>query len=212
MAAFLIGGLDVRAVRLLEVGSALIDPASNKIVSWSMSLASMRTVDPFGGWLIAPMDVGTQFDLRSSVEVDFLALAIAKAETAADDDFLTGIMSFFLETHTHFQAQEFRQSLVMAWLVIESWLDKTLDDYLAGKNVSKNRKERLTAEKKLEILERSGSIDRSQSLKLTEVRKRRNNVVHKGHNPSSAEAKKALELAREFCSAEYRIRTNGETP
>ena len=77
------------------------------------------------------------------------------------------------------------------------------------KKVSKNRQERLsegnrfTAEIKSEVLDLLGHIERDQLSKITKLRKRRNDVVHDGHDPARSESLEALEFATELCSAQF---------
>ncbi len=109
-----------------------------------------------------------------------------------------------LEAHTHEVAQEFRQSLVMTWLVVESWINKTWSETLDFHEVSGQRRERLsnnntyTAEVKSEALNLFGQIGDRQLAQLTSIRRRRNNVVHDGYVPSQKETQEAMEFSTEI--------------
>lgn len=203
MATALLSGLDTRAVRLAEVGKAEIDPVSLSIVSLGWEVVSMRTASVFGGLEVSDM----QF--RDHLDIDVLRQTIANAEAAYADAYLRSVMSFLLEAHSHQESQEYRQSFVMAWLIIESWLDKTWSDVLNEKMVSKTRQKQLregnrfTAEVKSEVLNLLGRIDRDQLTKITRFRKRRNDVVHHGYDPVQSESQDALEFATELCSAQF---------
>ena len=212
MAAMLIFGRDVRAVRIREVGQGEINSVEKTIKSWSSTVVSMRTAVPHLR-LLKP-----QIEFHGSLEPDELRLAISYAETVAEDAHLRSFMSFFLEAHTHYQSQEYRQSFVMSWLVIESWLDKTWSDALNERKVSKSRRKRLsegarfTTEVKSEVLELLGVIDKEQLSKVTRLRRRRNEVVHNGSDPSDSEAEEALEFARQICEGElHKAMAAGET-
>ena len=203
MAALLMGGLDVRAVRSGEIGKAKIDSVSNEVVSWRTTRSSMRTGSASGNLEIPPME------FRVPVNPEELSNAFSNAEAISGDDYLARVMSFLLEAHTHYHAQEYWQSFVMSWLVIESWLDKVQKGALKAKNVSKSREDRLsdggriTAEVKSEALERLGYINQAQLLKITEFRKNRNKAVHEGYYPAQSEADKALKFAKKLCIAQF---------
>ena len=163
----------------------------------------MRTASGFGGVEVSDM----QF--RDQLDIDVLRQIIANAETVSNDAYLRSVMSFLLEAHSHQESQEYRQSFVMAWLIIESWLDKAWSDVLNEKMVSKTRQKQLregnrfTAEVKSEVLNLLGRIDRDQLSKTTRFRKRRNNVVHEGYDPVQSESQEALEFATELCLARF---------
>ena len=212
MAAALICGQDVRAVRLHEVGSAEIDPADGRLISFSTNQVSMRT---------AFLSIGPELsdlESRGQVDPDALRQAISKAEAVSDDRYLRNVMSFLLEAHTHYESQEYRQSFVMSWLIIESWLEKSWlekswSDALNDKKVSKNRQDRLsegnqfTAAVKSEMLELLEYIDGDQLSKITTLRKCRNKVVHDWYDPTRLEAQEALGFARVLCSAQFQEAT-----
>ena len=203
MAAALLSGLDTTAVRLGEVGNAMIDPVALSIVSWGTQVVFMRTASLSHG-----LDVEDMI-FRERVDIDILRQVISNAEAVSSDSYLCSVMSFLLEAHTHQESQEYRQSFVMSWLIIESWLDKTWSDALNEKNVSKTRQERLsegnrfTAAVKSEVLNLLGHIDRDQLSKITTLRKRRNEAVHEGYDPVQSESQEALEFAMELCSAQF---------
>ena len=204
MAAILLSGIDVRAVRPAEVGNAMIDPTNFSIASWSLEVVSMRTATSlFGG------SEAIDMEFRERVEVDVLKQAITQAEAVSDDAYLRNLMSFLLEAHTHHESQEYRQSFVMSWLVMESWLDKRWTDQLNTMGVSGKRKARLsegnrfTAEVKSEVLDLLGHVTPDQLSMITKHRRRRNKVVHDGYNPAHSESEEALQFARELCTAQF---------
>ena len=95
MAAILLSGTDVRAVRLGEVGNAQIDPVGLTIVSWGTVGLSMRTASLAGGF-----EVEEDLRYRDRVDIDVLRQTIANAEAVSADAYLQSVMSFLLEAHT----------------------------------------------------------------------------------------------------------------
>ena len=203
MACFLIRGLDVRAVRAKEICKAEIDPIRNGVSSWMTEGSSIRT---------ASLPIGFEHPnlaFLPEVEIDRLKGMISEAEVVSGDQYVRSALSFLLEAHTHFESQEFRQSFVMSWFIIESWLNKNWADALTERNVSKTRKDRLNESDRItvavrsEMLELLGVIGEAQLRKVNELRKIRNKVIHNGYDPIQPEAKDALEFAKELCTSEF---------
>ena len=120
MAAAWLYGIDTVTVREAEVGNARINLSESTVVSQGSQVVSLRTASAFGiPWSLNHSDPR----FRDQITESDLIKIISDAETLNSDTYRKNILSFLLEAHTHQVAQEFRQSLVMAWLVVESWLN-----------------------------------------------------------------------------------------
>ena len=187
MATAWLYGIDTTTVREAEVGSARINVDDLTVVSQGSQVVSLRTASAFGiPWSLNHSDVR----FRDRITESDLLQVISDAETLNSDKYTQNILSFLLQANTHQVAQEFRQSLVMTWLVVESWINKTWSETLDVHEVSGQRGGRpsnnntYTAEVKSEALNLFGRIGDRQLAQLTSIRRRRNNVVHDGYVPS----------------------------
>ena len=201
MATAWLCGIDTTTIREAEVGRARINVDDSTVVSQGSQLVSLRTASAFGiPWSLNDSDVR----FRDQITESDLLQVISEAESLNSDKYTQNILSFLLEAHTHQVAQEFRQSLVMTWLVVESWVNKTWSETLDVQEVSGQRRERLsnnnsyTAAIKSDTLNLLGRIGDQQLAQLTSIRRLRNSVVHDGHVPNQQEAEEAMEFATEI--------------
>lgn len=198
MATAWLYGMDTTTVREAEVGDAIMNVDDSTVASQGSAVVSLRTASAFGlPWSLGHSDVR----FRQTITESKLLKVITDAETLNSDANTQSLLSFLLEAHTHLAAQEFRQSLVMTWLVVESWINKTWSEALFAKDVIGKRRKRLsnnstyTSEIKSETLNLLGLIGDQQLTRLTSIRRQRNNVVHEGYAPSRQEAHSAIEFA-----------------
>ena len=204
--------VDATTVREAEVGNARIDADRLTVNSQGMELVSLRTVPSFGlSWAFGPFDIR----FRPRVADSELLNLISRAEILNSDPFSQNVLSFLFEAHTHLSAEEYRQGLAMAWLVIESWINKTWTETVEAQDMSRHRRERLadgntfTAEIKAETLNLMGKIDPGELSKLSLFRRRRNRVVHEGYSPTQREAQEAMEFARDIVRSRLVERLEG---
>lgn len=206
MAAVLLSGISVTAVREVELGTIGIDSDSFTITSTSSGLVSLRTAPAFGGVGIPALpevDLQLMQLQKRIVSEEKLRGVIARADGANNDPVARSYLLFLGEAYTHRFASEYRQSVVMAWLVIESWMEQQWLNMLGQKNLSQGRRDRFiapdpwTAELRAETLNLLGLIDDTRLEKLTVARRKRNKVVHDGYNPTEGEADDILKLAIE---------------
>ncbi len=206
MGTMFLSKIPATAVRERELGSVTIEPESLAVATRSSELVSLRTAQAFGG-VAPPIQDDVQFELNRIsgrvVPVARMRDVVTRAERLSRNAIARSHLMFLLEAHTHLLSSEYRQCIVMAWLVIESWLEWRWLTMLDSKNLPKDRRDRFashdpwTAELRSETLSLLGFIDPTRLEKLTAIRRRRNRVVHSGFNPSKVGAEEAIKLALE---------------
>ena len=120
MGAMVLSGLDSRTVREADLGQGTLESDALTIKSWGGPITSRSTQGSFMN--ASKFDVDMIGLTRQQVTEDQLRPVLSLAETLAADAYLDTVSSLFLEAHTHFRESAYRQCLLMAWMVIESWL------------------------------------------------------------------------------------------
>lgn len=202
MGALVLSGLDARTVREGDLGQGTLEPDALTIKSWGGPITPRSTQGSFLN--ASKFDVDMIGLTRQQVTEDQLRSALSLAETLAADAYLDTVSSLFLEAHTHFRESAYRQCLLMAWMVIESWLANEWTAIVEKFKTSRQHKDLLTdgrtwtAAVKAETLRMLNVIDPSQLQAITVFRNQRNNVIHNSHDPNASEAETILEFAGEL--------------
>ena len=90
----------------------------------------------------------------------------------------------------------------MSWLIIERYLSLMWEREVINKVKGNKRKKKLndsarwSADYIIEILNLLNKVSDENYKKLTMLRKKRNNIIHKGEDCSISETKECLNLAR----------------
>ena len=203
-AAALLSDLETRALRESELGRGTIDTDASEIVSWGVSWGteeeSLRTASKFR-FDPSNFDVDMMLSTRQNVTVDQLRSILALSNTLSADPYLGTVSQLLLEAHTHVQESAYRQGMLMAWIVIESWIANEWSEIVERFGTSAKHRNRLedtrswTASVQADTLHLMGVIDSSELSRITVFRNRRNQVIHKSYNPSRSEAEDILQFA-----------------
>ena len=202
MGALLLSGLDARTVREADLGQGKLEPDALTVRSWGGTITSRSPQWP--SFNASRFDVDMIGLTRQQVTEDQLRSVLSLAETLAADAYLDTVSSLFLEAHTHFRESAYRQCLLMAWMVIESWLAREWTAVVEEFKTSASHRDRLTdsrtwtAAVKAETLRMLNVIDSSQLHAITAYRNKRNDVIHDSYDPNASEAETILEFAREL--------------
>ena len=95
-------------------------------------------------WNVSKLDVNMIGLTRQRVTEDQVRCVLSLAETLAADPYLDTVSALFLEAHTHFEESAYCQCLLLAWMVIESWLAKDWTRLVIRFKTSKKHEDRLT--------------------------------------------------------------------
>lgn len=124
------------------------------------------------------------------------------AEIALNNHVLNEAVLFFLESLTHQNNEEYSQSFLYSWLIIENHVSEAFDELLDNKGVSEKRKKKFnshdkwTIESKIEILNLEGKISDNDYQFLIHYNKIRNNFAHRGSSVNDKDSKTVLDFAQ----------------
>jgi hypothetical protein len=113
---------------------------------------------------------------------------------------------FVLRAITHHFNEEYSQSYLLSWILLEQHISSMLDRKLEEQGISNNRRDSISdsphwyASHKIEMLEVSGVIDKDTYTKLNNMRKLRNDVVHEMATVNREDSQEILSMAFELLS------------
>jgi hypothetical protein len=106
-----------------------------------------------------------------------------------------------VESYTCIQSSQFIQSFIISWTIIEKYLYWIWESHLRRKSVNHDRRKNLTdgsgwnVSKVIEMLDVAGVITNEDYKILTDLRKKRNDLIHEGEIISKEDAQKCFEYS-----------------
>lgn len=196
MGTALMLGIQAFVVRESEIADVDIDPSSMTVGGRSMPLTTMRTMlseQMFPGRFFLPY-------LRKSVSKEKLLEIIRKAERIFEHKDKVEQLRFLLEANTHFVNSEYAQSFTMSWIIIEKYIFALWEQFLKQRKVGGKRKDKLinpalwSVDDIIETLNLNGILNENEYKLLNELKKKRNNFIHKGKTISKEDATQCIDL------------------
>ena len=190
MSVMLLRGFDVHAVREIDLGEATFTERGIESFSWN----PLRT-PPFYADRLFP----TAPTINRTADEEKIKNILRLAELLTKDDRIKTLLSLYLETHTYFENMEFKQALMMGWIILEEYYIKDLWLSLISKaTTDNNRLSKLGSwniDHQIEALNLSGELSKEEYNLLMEIKEARNKVVHEGKSPPKEIVEKCKELA-----------------
>lgn len=204
MGTSLLSGLPVFAIRENDIGEVSFRKDSKMIEQIAFP------VSPDRARLASYQFSIDEQSLRSHREVaqDSLLQIIQKAEQVTRQPAASDYLVFLLEAYTLFTNSEYMQSFIMSWLVLERYITKLWEGYLAEEGVSGERKRKLTnplfwsTDYVLETLNLSGKINDDEFKSLMRLKTKRNDITHEGSITAKNESEECLRTAELFVRRE----------
>ena len=192
MSTMLLRGLVAQVVREIDLGQATF-AESGATLGWN--LPNSRTT-PFYAGEFFPRSLTIN---RTATDEEKIRKTIRLAELLTTDDRIKTLLSLYLEAFTYFANTEFKQTLIIGWIILEDFYIK---DLWASK-ISKfafdnNRLSKLGSwniDQRLETLNLSGELSNDEYDLLMKIKDSRNNVVHEGKFPPKEIVEKCIDLA-----------------
>jgi hypothetical protein len=127
-----------------------------------------------------------------------LRKAIKLAELLTSDDRIKTLLLLFLEAYTYFQNTEYKQSLIIAWVLLEEFYIEDLWLQCISKITSDERRlnklKNWTVDQRLEALHISHVLTDEEYSLLMKIKEARNEAVHEGKIPQKDIVEKCLNL------------------
>jgi hypothetical protein len=181
MGTSLLLGIPTLTVRSQELANIEIEPNTLTITSRGITLTSLRT------YLIDPtFSRPFHFDERRVVSQQKIQEILRRSVKILKDPTKIEKLSFLLEANTHFINSEYSQAFIMSWIIVEKYLFSLWETYLKQKQISNKRKTKLvnptfwTTDTVLETLNLNGDLGLNEYRLLMNLKKKRNNFIHKG--------------------------------
>ncbi|MEM1599790.1 MAG: hypothetical protein QXW51_03100, partial [Sulfolobaceae archaeon] len=190
MSVMLLRGFDVHAVREIDLGRATFTERGAVEISWN----PLRT-PPFYAERFFP----TAPTINRTADEEKIKNTLRLAELLTTDDRIKTLLSLYLETHTYFENMEFKQALMMGWIILEEYYIKDLwSSRISKATTDKKRLSKLGSwniDHQIEALNLSGELSKEEYNLLMEIKEARNKVVHEGKSPPKEIVEKCKELA-----------------
>lgn len=159
------------------------------------------------------------FDFRRYKKTLFNEI-LRSAEKITKNKSVTDYLLSFLDAKTHFLIEQYKTSFLLAWIVLEKYIDGVWEETLVSQKISDKRREKLarsslwTADDKLEALNLMGLFVNERYNEVIRLKKMRNDIVHEGRNVTKQEAEECLrfslgiikEVVRNKCFVETDLR------
>jgi len=192
MATGLLFGFPFFSVRDSDMSEIKVDPKTLRIGS--------RQIVPRGNIL-------RQFDSKDkmfepqirpflSIKSEGLSLLLEISEMINKEPEINDCLILLVESYTCIQSSQFIQSFIINWTIIEKYLYWIWEIQLRKKSVNHERRKNLTdgsdwnVSKVIEMLDVEGVITRENYKILTDLRKKRNDLIHEGEIISQKDAEK----------------------
>ena len=138
---------------------------------------------------------------------------LESAEKITQNKTVTDYLLSFLDAKNHYLIEQYKTSFLLAWLILEKYIDGLWEETLIERKISTIRKEKLiksnlwTTDDKLETLNLMSTIMSERYDEIIKLKKIRNEIIHRGRDVTKQEVEECLrsglaiikELIRDKC-------------
>jgi hypothetical protein len=192
MSVLLIRGVPTNVIRECDLGEATITETGGSY-SWNplssrVLLYEQQYIYDYNFYLLG----------RTLISEEDMRKAIKLAELLTSDDKIKTLLLLFLEAYTYFQNTEYKQSLIIAWVILEEFYIEDLWLQHISKITSDERRlnklKNWTVDQRLEALHISHVLTDEEYSLLMKIKEARNEAVHEGKMPQKDIVEKCLNL------------------
>ena len=140
---------------------------------------------------------------RRQVKLDEISKIIDLSNKIPKLKVKKSLLRFMTYSFTSLAQGEFEGSLILSWTIVEQWIDAKWKKLIAERKITGDRKDTLndnrvfTASTKLEVFELTKTISSKDYLKLRELRKIRNGIIHNVDSQvNRRHAQECIDIAR----------------
>ena len=139
--------------------------------------------------------------LTPVVSMESLRQSFQLSELITSTNSLNGLFIIFAEASSHFLQEEYSQSVLWGWILVERWVFLKWEEYLTAQGVS-NKISRALNEvdisRNLRVLGKLGILETSTKQQLEKLRNIRNKIAHRGYLATKQEADETINICKEF--------------
>jgi hypothetical protein len=187
MSVLLLRGVPSNVVREADLSEVKITETG---VSYSWSpLSSRALLYQYPVYHPPLVQLVSEEDMRKVIKL---------AELLTADDKIKTLLLLYLEAFTYFQNTEYKQSLIMGWVILEDFYIKDLWSQCISKTTSNEKRlsklASWTVDERLEALNISHTLTDEEFSSLMQIKDIRNEVVHEGKMPQRDIVETCLKL------------------
>lgn len=135
-----------------------------------------------------------------SIKEEGFRKLLKMAEMITNESEVSDCIMLFVESYTSLQSSQYIQSFIVSWTIIEKYLYWLWGTHLKNLGVNRERRDRLTGSewtisRVVEMLEITNLITNDAYKVLTDLRKKRNDLIHGGEVIHKEEAKNCFEYS-----------------
>ncbi|MEM1583051.1 MAG: hypothetical protein QXK89_11185 [Candidatus Bathyarchaeia archaeon] len=191
ISTLLVCGVEVHAIRDIDLGESLFTESGAKF-SWNP--ISSRA------WLHYPETLLYHpFPKRAILSEEKVSKMIKLAELLTSDSKVKTLLLLFLEAYTYFINTEYKQALILSWIILEDYYIKDLWLSITSKITPNERRQNKLAswktDERLEALNISHILTNEEYDLLMKIKDARNDVVHEGKIPPKEIVEECLKFA-----------------
>lgn len=195
MGIALLMGLSLYAVKSSEIAHVTIDKNTNRISgsSWQSSTLRMTLFGYEQRFLFFP-----ELHQRKQISVKDMELVVKKAETVWQNHEQVNMLKLLLGSFTHLDNDEFSQSFIMSWTVIEQYLYGIWNKKIKEAGVTNRISEDLNrwdVYRILEILHIDKIISEDDYQDMRKLHLLRNDLIHFGYEVTEKQSKECYNIA-----------------
>ena len=191
MSVLLLRGIPVFIIREVDLGEAKF---TEKSAQWSGGKRGLLYFYDLSSYVYPAILTGRM----KSISKENLEKVIRLSELLTSDNVIKTLLLLYLEAYTHFQNSEYKQCLILSWVILEEFYIKDLwSDFIRKNTSDKNRISKLGSwniDQRLETLNLSHMLTNQEYNLLMKIKSVRNEIVHEGKTPPRNVVEESLEL------------------
>ncbi len=205
MGTALLMGLDVHAHKNSELVDLSFNIKDNQvsISSWTPSSLRNQLLDPMSRFMQP-----RQLIVRHEISIEEIISILEKAKEIYKNQRNLDSLKLILSSFTYYANEDFSQSFILSWTIIEKHLIDLWENKLNSSNISNTRIKDLSnwdSHKITEILHLDGIISDDDYFDIVSLRGLRNNLFHRGQGVTEKQTQKCYQVAFEIITKSFEV-------
>lgn len=205
-ATLLLLGIPLHAHKISELATLSFDIKTQKVTQSQWSQSSLRTQF---------FSYGTTFDLftppsllRYQITINDTNLLLTEAKRIWKQKSLFDLLKLILGSFTYLDTEEYAQSFILSWTIIEKHLYELWNQKLESSKISNSRirdLNRWDTFRIAEILHLDRTISDDEYFEIRSLRELRNDLFHEGQGVTKKQAERCYDVAYEIAKKKAEI-------
>jgi len=181
-------------VREQDLISFTKDPENNNLGGFGYRITQIKNQNPFS----------PRGERKIKFSFSEMNTILRISQSILENPSLKNAIYYSLENSAHLKNDEYPQSFIFSWLIVENYISELFDALLSSKEINRERRKKFdnqdkwSMDSKIEILAMMDCISKSEYEFLSKYNKKRNRFIHSGETISEDEANEAESFSLEI--------------